>query len=120
MKQSSSTDNMIFFIYLASTETHLGLSLICDLWLQNKNSIQLNWNLLKLLPFCPYHFVSTILSVPFCPIPFCPVTLEGNVHGRQGLGKRVTYTCRPKKEEIIAPFKYTCTSQKQFLRVPNH
>src|SRR6218665_496732 len=62
MKQSSSTDNMIFFIYLASTETHLGLSLICDLWLLNKNSIQLNWNLLKMLPFCPYHFVRTILS----------------------------------------------------------
>jgi len=27
-----------------------------------------------LLPFCPCHFVRTILSVPFCPIPFCPVT----------------------------------------------
>src|SRR6218665_3711040 len=66
---------MIFFINPASTEIHLGLSLICDLWLLNKNSIQLNWNLKKLLPFCPCHFVRTILSVPFCPIPFCPVTL---------------------------------------------
>src|SRR6218665_873876 len=42
------------------------------------------------VPFCPYHFVHTILShtilsvyhfartilsVPFCPVPFCPVTL---------------------------------------------
>jgi len=42
--------------------------------------------------FCPYHFVHTILSntilsvyyfvhailsVPFCPLPFCPVTLRG-------------------------------------------
>src|SRR6218665_1382944 len=22
--------------------------------------------------FYPYHFVRTILSIPFCPIPFCP------------------------------------------------
>src|SRR6218665_1082741 len=43
----------------------------------------------KIVPFCPYHFVNTILSntilsvyhfvhtilsVPFCPLPFCPVT----------------------------------------------
>src|SRR6218665_1674076 len=43
----------------------------------------------KIVPFCPYHFVRTILSntilsvyhfvhtilsVPFCPLPFCPVT----------------------------------------------
>src|SRR6218665_3909433 len=70
---------MIFFINPASTEIHLGLSLICDLWLLNKNSIQLNWNLKKLLPFCPCHFVRTILSVPFCPIPFCPVTVESGL-----------------------------------------
>src|SRR6218665_1368488 len=46
----------------------------------------------KIIPFCPchfvrtilsntilsvYHFVHTILSVPFCPLPFCPVTLRG-------------------------------------------
>src|SRR6218665_269142 len=45
----------------------------------------------KIVPFCPYHFVHTILSnsilsvyhfvhtilsVPFCPLPFCPVTLR--------------------------------------------
>src|SRR6218665_1450744 len=45
----------------------------------------------KIVPFCPYHFVHTILSntslsvyhfvhtilsVPFCPRPFCPVTIE--------------------------------------------
>jgi len=46
----------------------------------------MNYNLFqKLLPFCPYHFVLTILSsailseyhfvrIPFCPLPFCPVT----------------------------------------------
>ena len=25
--------------------------------------------------FYPYHFVRTILSIPFCPIPFCPHTI---------------------------------------------
>ena len=45
------------------------------------------------VPFCPfhflhtilsntilslYHFVHTILSVPFCPIPFCPYTILSN------------------------------------------
>src|SRR6218665_1154031 len=25
--------------------------------------------------FYPYHFVHTILSMPFCPIPFCPYTI---------------------------------------------
>src|SRR6218665_3688416 len=44
------------------------------------------------IPFCPchfvrtilsntilsvYHFVRAILSVPFCPLPFCPVTPRG-------------------------------------------
>src|SRR6218665_3445912 len=44
----------------------------------------------EIVPFCPYHivrtvlsntilsvyhFVHTILSVPFCLLPFCPVTL---------------------------------------------
>src|SRR6218665_468894 len=48
---------MIFFNNPASTSTHLDLSLICDVWLLNKNSIQLNLNLQKLLPFYPYHFV---------------------------------------------------------------
>src|SRR6218665_844113 len=47
----------------------------------------------KIVPFCPYHFVCTILtntilsvyhivhtilSVPFCPLPFCPVTVSGS------------------------------------------
>src|SRR6218665_702796 len=35
------------------------------------NSIELKY-IKKLLPFCPYHFVHTILSIPYCPIPFCP------------------------------------------------
>src|SRR6218665_4028087 len=47
----------------------------------------------KIVPFCPYHFVHTILSntilsvyhffhtilsVPFCPLPFCTVTPVGH------------------------------------------
>src|SRR6218665_3621644 len=28
--------------------------------------------MILLLKSYPYHFVHTILSVPFCPIPFCP------------------------------------------------
>ena len=42
----------------------------------------------KIVPFCPYHFVHTILSiyhfvhtilsVPFCPLPFCPVTYDAS------------------------------------------
>ena len=58
----ASTANMIFFINPASNQTHLCLAVICDLWLLNKNSIQLNWNLYNLIPFCPRHFVRTILS----------------------------------------------------------
>src|SRR6218665_314542 len=47
------------------------------------NSIELKF-IQKLLPFCPYCFAHTILSIPFCPIPFCslpfcPVTLEGQL-----------------------------------------
>src|SRR6218665_1680576 len=49
----------------------------------------------KIVPFCPYHFVRTIssntilsvyhfvhtiLSVPFCPIPFCPYTILSVYH----------------------------------------
>src|SRR6218665_3993770 len=26
--------------------------------------------------FYPYHFVRTILSVTFCPLPFCPITVD--------------------------------------------
>src|SRR6218665_2921405 len=52
----------------------------------------------KIVPFCPYHFirtilsntilsvyhfVHTILSVPFCPLPFCPVTLQSPVPNLQ-------------------------------------
>src|SRR6218665_1361284 len=49
------------------------------------------------IPFCPYtilsntilsvyHFVHTILSVPFCPLPFCPRTLRYNVYTWINLG----------------------------------
>src|SRR6218665_622582 len=31
--------------------------------------------MILLLKSYPYHFVRTILSVPFCPIPFCPYTI---------------------------------------------
>src|SRR6218665_163705 len=31
--------------------------------------------MILLLKFYPYHFVRTILSVPFCPLPFCPRAL---------------------------------------------
>src|SRR6218665_2875122 len=31
--------------------------------------------MISLLKSYPYHFVRTILSVPFCPIPFCPYTI---------------------------------------------
>src|SRR6218665_658783 len=31
--------------------------------------------MILLLKSYPYHFVRTILSVPFCPIPFCPNTI---------------------------------------------
>src|SRR6218665_1928146 len=31
--------------------------------------------MILLLKYYPYHFVRTILSVPFCPIPFCPYTI---------------------------------------------
>src|SRR6218665_2878221 len=50
------------------------------------------------IPFCPYtilsntilsvyHFVHTILSVPFCPLPFCPRT-----HRRSRAGGRTKWT----------------------------
>jgi len=37
------------------------------------------------VPFCPCHFVrtilsNTILSIPFCPQPFCPVTIPTARH----------------------------------------
>src|SRR6218665_78716 len=31
--------------------------------------------MILLLKSYPYHFVRTILYVPFCPIPFCPSTI---------------------------------------------
>src|SRR6218665_998826 len=31
--------------------------------------------MILLLKSYPCHFVSTILSIPFCPIPFCPYTI---------------------------------------------
>src|SRR6218665_3450611 len=33
--------------------------------------------MILLLKSYPYHFVHTILSVPFCPLPFCPRTVLG-------------------------------------------
>src|SRR6218665_2501699 len=60
----------------------------------------------KIVPFCPYHFVRTILSstilsayhfvhtilsVPFCPLPFCPVTLPAVADSDIRLGR--PHTC---------------------------
>src|SRR6218665_2279415 len=48
------------------------LSFIYDFWLLD---IILNSTELKGMQNIKlYHFVHTILSVPFCPLPFCPVT----------------------------------------------
>src|SRR6218665_4119767 len=91
---------MIFFITPASTWILLHflcvLNTICDFWLLNRYQFHFHCNLFQnVLPFCPYHFartilsipfclmyilsvyyfVHTILSVPFCPLPFCPVIL---------------------------------------------
>src|SRR6218665_100737 len=59
----------------------------------------------KIVPFCPYHFVRTILSntilsvyhfvytilsVPFCPLPFCTVTVESR-RLNQGLDDSCKY-----------------------------
>src|SRR6218665_1778578 len=49
------------------------LSFIYNFWLQDitLNSTELKGTQnIKL-----YHFVHTILSVPFCPMPFCPYTI---------------------------------------------
>src|SRR6218665_1913854 len=49
------------------------LSFICNFWLLdiilNSTELRCTQNI-KL-----YHFVHTILSMPFCPIPFCPYTI---------------------------------------------
>src|SRR6218665_3119570 len=34
-----------------------------------------DWLITLFIIFYLYHFVRTILSVPFCPIPFCPYTI---------------------------------------------
>src|SRR6218665_1454123 len=71
-----------FFINPASTWIPLHflrvLSTICDFWLL----ISINFTLIVIYSKTCYHFVRTILSVPFCPyhfvqwhfvrIPFCP------------------------------------------------
>src|SRR6218665_49892 len=53
---------MISFINPASTYTHLGLALVCDMWLLNKNSISIEIDTILSVQFCPYHSVRTILS----------------------------------------------------------
>jgi len=44
------------------------------------NSIELKFiqtiTTILFLPFCLYCFVQDHLSVPFCQLPFCPVTLH--------------------------------------------
>src|SRR6218665_3736346 len=34
----------------------------------------------KIVPFCPYHFVHTILSVPFCPYTILSATILSGHH----------------------------------------
>src|SRR6218665_2946939 len=75
---------MIVFINPAPTLIPLHflclLSTICDFWLLNKYKFHFNCNLFQnLLPFRPYHFVRTILSIglPLCPMTFYPCTILG-------------------------------------------
>src|SRR6218665_481862 len=50
----------------------------------------------KIVPFCPYHFVRTILSIPFCPYHFvrspykdaCNIMLLSFTAGLQAADKR--------------------------------
>src|SRR6218665_1402484 len=49
----------------------------------------------KIVPFCPYYFAHTILSVPFCPLPFCPVTAE--VRYRIIIGSRAFHISAPRE-----------------------
>ena len=70
-------DNMIFFINPASTLTPLAFLyvLIIYLWLLVTKCILNSTELKCTQNIKLYHFVHTILSVPFCPIPFCPYTM---------------------------------------------
>src|SRR6218665_4042389 len=73
----SSIDTMIFFINPASTLTPLAfpyvliiyLLLLVTKYILNSTELKYTQNI-KL-----YHFVHSILSVPFCPVPFCPYTV---------------------------------------------
>src|SRR6218665_982807 len=68
---------MIFFINPASTLTPLAFLYVLIIYLRllvtkcilNSTELKCTQNI-KL-----YHFVHTIVSVPFCPIPFCPYTI---------------------------------------------
>ena len=74
--QSHSHWQYDFFINPASTLTPLAfcyvLIIFSDFWLLNIYCTILSNTILSV-----YHFVHTILSVLFCPLPFCPVTLRG-------------------------------------------
>src|SRR6218665_882746 len=54
----------------------------------------------------PYHFVRTILSVPFCPIPFCPYTIL-SIPFCQYHFVRYHFVLGPTKLAAVAKFLYT-------------
>src|SRR6218665_2513645 len=77
INQSSSHLQYDFFINPASTLTPpaffyvliIYLGLLVPRYILNSTELKGTQNI-KL-----YHFVHTLLSVPFCPIPFCPYTI---------------------------------------------
>src|SRR6218665_961620 len=70
-------DTMIFFINPASNLTSLAFPYVLIIYLLllatkcilNSTELKCTQNI-KL-----YHFIRTILSIPFCPMPFCPYTI---------------------------------------------
>src|SRR6218665_208124 len=69
------TDNMIF----SSIPLPLGslyISSVClALFLTSGYQISINFTLIVIYSKTCYHFVCTILSIPFCPMTFCPYTI---------------------------------------------
>ena len=55
-----------------------------------------------------YHFVHTILSVPFCPIPFCPYTILSAtiLSGHRFLPFKISRSSPPFLPVLIAVFRH--------------
>jgi len=79
------------------------------------------------VPFCPchfvhtilsndilsvYHFAHTILSVPFCLLPFCPRTLRGAPDTARILCRIFTPTRHRQLSEGLAQDLYVATKAK--------